>query len=358
MKVMLCINQLSKGGAERVVTNLANYLSNNHKVTIVSVRDQGIAYDINKNVKIYFLDNKKAKNPIKKILNRVNKLNTIIKKEKVEAILSFLPMASFLSLFLKKRRKTKVIVSVRNDPKVEYKKIQDFIAMKILYPLADGFVFQTEDARKYFNKKIQNKSAIILNSLNPDFIMDSYKGKREKTIVSVGRLSSQKNHLLLIKAFEKINNDFPEHKLIIYGEGEKREELESYIKEKNLTNFISLPGIENDIKNKIYKSNLFVLSSNYEGLPNALIEALALGIPCISTNCPCGGPKSLIKDDYNGLLTEVGNVDMMAHKIKYILKNEDFAKKIGINASKIKDKLNPNIINKEWEDYLNKIINN
>ena len=121
---------------------------------------------------------------------------------------------------LKEKRKIKVIVSVRNDPKIEYKSKLYNLLMRKLYPKADGFVFQTRDAKEFFSSEIQEKSTIILNSLNPNFIVDEpYLGEREKNIVSVGRLADQKNHKLLIRAFKNVSEKFPEYKLVIYGEG-------------------------------------------------------------------------------------------------------------------------------------------
>ena len=354
MKIMICIGKLCKGGAERVVSNLANYLSKNNDVTIIVFQKTKIEYEIDPRVKIIELDNKeKYTIKIFRNINRFIKLNGIIKNEKYDVTLSFLPKPSYVTLFLKKFRKNKVIVSIRNDPKIEYKsKINKFL-MKWLYPTADGFVFQTTEAKNYFSNDIQNKSKIILNSLNEDFIIDKpYEGIRDKVIVSVGRLEKQKNHLMLINAFAKIHKNFPDYKLIIYGDGNLRSELEDNIKNLNLENYILLPGVENNIKEKIYKASLFVLSSDYEGMPNALIEAMTLGVPCISTDCPCGGPRELIIDGQNGFLTEIGNVDLLSNKIEAILKNEYNLNKISKESNKLKNKINPKIINKEWEDYL------
>lgn len=355
MNIIICINQLSKGGAERVVANLSNYLCNNNEVTIISLDKKDIGYDINDKVDIKFIDNGKD-NKLLKNVKRIIKLKKIYKKEKADVILTFLPESSFFTLMLKSSIKSKVIVSVRNDPKIEYKSIIYKILMKILYPRADGYVFQTEDAKNYFNKKIKSKSKVIFNSLNPEFIVEPYMGEREKTIVSVGRLSEQKNHELLIYAFNKIHKEYPEYKLIIYGEGHLRSKYEQLIKKLNLEKYITLPGVIEDIKSKIYKSGIFVLSSNYEGMPNVLMEALSMGIPCISTDCPCGGPKSLINDGENGILVEVQNENMLADKIKTIINDSTFAKKISLNNIEMRKKFNPKIINKEWEKYILNVI--
>lgn len=360
MKVFICIPQLIKGGAERVVNNISNYLASNNIVTVISLTKNKVEYAFDNKVKIEYLDNSLTDSKITKLLNRIKKLKKMINNDKPDVVLCFLPPASFLTLFLKKIHmigNTNVVVSVRNDPKSEYNTFIKRFLMKILYKKATGFVFQTKEAQDYFPKNIREKSTIIMNSINPEFIINKeFNGTRKKEIVSVGRLTEQKNHLLLIKAFEKVVKENPKYKLIIYGDGPKRKELEEYIKGHNLEDKVFLPGVVDNVKEKIYDASIFVLSSNYEGMPNALLEAMCLGVPCISTNCPCGGPKELINDGYNGFLVEVNNIDDLASKINYVLLNEDKMQCISTNALELSKKVNPNIINKQWENYLKKIV--
>ena len=313
-------------------------------------------YKLNNNINLYNLDeNRPEKSFLKKNIKRLKKMNLLVKKIKPDIIISFLPEPSYRILFLKIfNPNIKVIVSVRNDPKVEYSSIKNRMIMKLLYPLADGFVFQTQEAKEYFSKKIQDKSVIIPNPINEEFICEPYTGKREKIIVTVGRLEKQKNHKMLIEAFSKLPEELNEYKLIIYGEGSLRPELEKQIKELNLLDRVFLPGQVDDIKNKIYKASLFVLSSNYEGMPNALMEAMALGIPCISTDCPCGGPRFLIKNGYNGYLVHINDIQDLHKTIQNVLHKEQT--EISKRANKIIVNLNPNKINKDWHEYVNKII--
>lgn len=356
MKILFCIGNLSKGGAERVASNLCNYLIEENKVTIVTTIGKKSEYILNKKIEIKCLEDENINNNfILKNIKRIKTLQKIIKEENPDIIISFLPEPSYRILFLKIfNNKLKVIVSVRNDPKIEYKSAISKLTMKILYPLANGFVFQTQEAQEYFNKKIQRKSVIIPNPIKEEFICRPYTGKREKIIVTVGRLEKQKNHKMLIEAFSKLPEELNEYKLIIYGEGSLRPELEKQIKELNLLDRVFLPGQVDDIKNKIYKASLFVLSSNYEGMPNALMEAMALGIPCISTDCPCGGPRFLIKNGYNGYLVHINDIQDLHKTIQNVLHKEQT--EISKRANKIIVNLNPNKINKDWHEYVNKII--
>jgi glycosyltransferase involved in cell wall biosynthesis len=354
MNIVFNLGSLEKGGAERVASNLCNYLIENNEVSIITSIKSNNYYKLKEDIKLYNLDEGKPdKNLLKKNISRLKKMNYLIRKIKPDIIVSFLPEPSYRILFLKIFNKNlKIIVSVRNDPKIEYKATINRLIMKILYPLADGFVFQTQEAKEYFSKKIQKKSAIIPNPINEEFICEPYNGEREKIIVTVGRLEEQKNHKMLIEAFSKLPKQFSEYRLIIYGEGSLRCKLEEQIKELNLTKRVLLPGQVDNIKEKIYKASLFVLPSNYEGMPNALMEAMSLGLPCISTDCPCGGAKFLIENQVNGILIKTKNMNEMKNTIEYMLKNEKERIRIGQNAIAIKEELSPRKINKNWEDFI------
>lgn len=366
--ICFCINSLDSGGAERVVSILANYFVSKNDVSIITMTDNNIQYKIDKKVNIIKLvkNKKNIKNKIlKKILLipktivRIQKLNKVFRSQRPDIIISFLPEASFMSLIANKGR-YKIIISDRNDPNIEYKnKIYNFL-MKKLYPKADGFVFQTNDAKEYFNDIIdfsEKPYKIIYNPVSEKFICDRYNGKRKKQIVSVGRLQEQKNFELLINAFSKIEKKYPDYKLVIYGEGNLRKCLEDKVQMLNLENRILLPGVIKNVKEKIYNSSIFVLSSNYEGMPNALIEAMCIGLPVISTNCPCGGPKMLIENNVNGILIDTNNVEQLANSMELLLNDKKFADTLGKNASTIIDKVNPDAVNKEWEKLINKVNN-
>ena len=230
---------------------------------------------------------------------KLYKLKKIILEEKPDIIITFLPEPSFKILFLKKiSKKIKqipIIVSVRNDPVIEYKnKIINFI-MKRLYPLSEGFVFQTEDAKKYFDNIINCKNKVIVNPVGEAFIKERYEGEREKRIVAVGRLEPQKNYKLLLDAFKKINQKHPDYMLEIYGKGSLEEELKMLVKKSKLDSVIIFKGNSDTIEKDIYNAKAFVMTSNYEGMPNSLLEAFVLGVPCVSTDCPCGRSKTIYK---------------------------------------------------------------
>lgn len=357
MKLMFCLGSMGKGGAERVTTNLANYLIKDNAVSIVTTTSIDTLYKIDSKVMIKALDNIERKtNFIVRNIKRIKNLKKIIKNDNPDLIISFLPEPTYRVLITNLFNKRKIIVSVRNDPKVEYNTLFKKILMKILFKRANGFVFQTEEAKQFFSKKIQLRSIIIPNPLNPDFIIERYEGKREKKIVNVGRLESQKNQKLLIDAFNIVQKKYPDYELHIYGDGSLRENLQTQINRLKIENKVFLHGIIDNVREEIYKAKLFVLSSDYEGMPNALMEAMSLGISCISTDCPCGGPRFLIQNNENGILVPVNDVNAMSDSILSLIENAKKCDKIGKNATMIGQLLNPDCITNTWLKYIDQIV--
>lgn len=359
MKILFCIGSMEKGGAERVMANLANFFVEENECAIVTTIKNEPQYELNKDVKFYSLDEDTIipKNKIYKNIKRIKNLEKIIKEYNPNLIISFLPEPSYRVLLLKKINKIPVIVSVRNDPKIEYKSLKNKIIMNMLYPLADGFVFQTQEAKEYFKNKIKKKSIIIANPLKEEFVnREIYLGEKEKVIVTVGRLEKQKNHKLLINAYKNIEKEVAGYKLVIYGEGSLRNELEEQIRTLNLTDKVELPGVIENVPEKIEKASLFVLSSDYEGMPNALMEAMALGLPCIATDCPCGGCRVLIKNDISGELVKINDIDSLGESIKSLINSDSKRINIGQNAIKIREKFSPKKINSEWDKYVKSIL--
>lgn len=356
MRIMFYINTIHHGGAERVLVNLANLFSDtcNECIFVTSFREAK-EYNLNSNIHRKSLyESKIKKNFFFRNFCLVKSLRKFIKEEKPDIVISFMAEPNMRTIVACMGLATKKIISVRNDPEKEYPNLVFRFFAKSLYSFADGIVFQTEDAKKWFSKRIQNKSKIILNPIDPVFFETSYNGNREN-IVSVGRLVEQKNHKLLIKAFSNISNDIDDN-LIIFGEGKLKAELEELIREKKLEKRVILAGITNDIPNAIKKAKLFVLSSNYEGLPNSLMEAMSLGIPVISTDCPCGGPKMLLSSVNTNLLVEQQNEHELSVAMKRILLDRPYANEVSLAVKKQAQLFSTNTVFEAWQTYINDIL--
>lgn len=355
-KIIFCVTTLSKGGAERVICNLANYFSiqQDYDVSIVAINKSKIEYDLNDNVKVYFANDLSKKGRFRNIFIRNFNFRKLVNTICPDIVVSFLPVAVFISLLHK--HNYKVVISVRNDPKIEYGTLKNKILSKILFPKADSIIFQTNDAMNYFNNIHIKKKKIIYNSVSTNFLNKVYSEKRDKRIVTVGRLEKQKNHILLINAFKKFQEIHDDYILEIYGEGSMRNELEGMIKLHNLSDKVFLCGQIDDVVKAIRKAAMFVLSSDYEGMPNALVEAMVLGIPCISTDCPCGGPKSLIVNEINGLLVPVGDIDSLVNAMSFLVNNPEKCKLIEKESIKILSKVDENVVYKQWFDVVEEIL--
>ncbi|MCQ2080761.1 MAG: glycosyltransferase [Lachnospiraceae bacterium] len=365
MNIAIMTGSLSKGGTERVIVNLTDYLvEKGDSVSIVSLLVAKEEYKLNTSAKRYIWDlteNETKSGRIARISNfkaRVDKLNGIWDEIKPDLVLSFIGKNNIMALLTAKRRGIPVIVAVRGEPKEEYYAKWMQYAARHMFKRADKVVLQTKGQQEFFPETIKNKSVILKNPLNTQFLIDPVPfDEREPLIVSVGRIDANKNHRMIIDAFSNIRSEFPEYKLVIYGDGELREELTEYVKSLHMDDYIKLPGRIDDVPNTIKKARVFVLSSDTEGSPNALIEAMCLSICCISTDCPSGGPGELIKDRENGLLIPVRNTPKMQDVLQKLLNNLHEAERIAMNASTTRDIYNPETVLDEWRKTLKGVVN-
>ncbi|MCR4901972.1 MAG: glycosyltransferase [Butyrivibrio sp.] len=360
--IAMYIGSLSKGGAERVFINLAEFFyKKGYKVTFVTTFKYDEEYSYSEGIDriISGLTPEEETGRLVNIYRRYKKLRDIWKKIKPDLILSAIGKNNVMAIETTRGLNIPVVVSVVADPAMEYKnesKVLEFLAFRS-FKRAAGVVFQTTDARNYFPPKVRKKAVIMQNSLAEEFIRPIYEGTREKEVVAVGRLDENKNHKMLMDAFAEVFKTQKDWRLTIYGDGPLKKELESYAdklmdENPDMKGHVALMGRVSNVAGLIEKSGIFVLCSDTEGMPNALLEAMALGIPSISTDCPCGGPRDVIEDGVNGLLIPVKDTKALVAALRKIMVNEAFAKTIGQNASKLQEIYNPDAVNAKWEKYL------
>jgi glycosyltransferase involved in cell wall biosynthesis len=337
---------LDAGGAARVITTLSNYLiSCFNSIEIICWRETSVFYKIDKDVKITIIPIESNK---KYTICQMLWFRKYVKNQSYDVVLSFLAPFNIITSLSLIRLKIPLIVAERNDPQYIPNSYWERMIRNFSYFFVDKVLVQTESNKKYFPLFIQNKCTVIFN---PVFLELKLVGKalavqKEKKIVSIARLVKQKNQMLLLDAFAEICHQRDDYKLIIYGEGNMRESLEKRIKELKLEQKVFLPGKIKDIHNQILNADLFILVSNYEGMPNALIEAMCLGLPCISTKV--SGAVDLIKNHDNGILVNVNDKGELVNAIRELLNDKIKAKLIAERATLLYSHLSVDVIAKEW----------
>ena len=356
------IGSLHKGGAERVFVNLAEYFQKiGYRVTMVTQYrfPEEEEYAMPAGVRRVLSDlteeelsNSRAVN----LYRRIQKLHRIWKREKPNLVLSCIGKNNFMTVVTTMLTHTRSVVSVVGEAREEYPGRLMRMLANHLFLFADGIILQTERSRSFFHKRVGRRAVILPNSLNPDFIKARYEGERDKRIVSVGRMDANKNHEMMLRAFAALADRYPDHTLTIYGDGELRGYLENLAGQLRIADRVVMPGVIPDVAKQIEKASLFLLTSYSEGVSNALIEALATGLPVIATDVPSGGTVELIVDEVNGLIIPAGDEKALERAMDRLLGDADYADRLGREASKIQKRLAPERVNGLWREYFEKIM--
>ena len=348
-KVMFIVYSGSCGGAERVVSRLSDYLANKGMECSIVIFSEQNDFFKNDKVKIIPLALNR-KSALKKFWSATRKLRKVMKQEKPDTIVSFLDYQNICVILAHRFLSSKLIVSERNDPLKRSKIIRK--ACNFFYRFADHVVFQSEYAKACYPKKIRKNGHLIANPLPCDMsVAYPYEGFDSSVIMTASRLNTQKNIPLLIHAMVNIHRIYPNFQLKIFGTGPLQEEMEHLIKEEKAELYISLEGFSTKVCDEMKTSRLFVLSSDYEGVSNAMLEALAIGIPVISTKTD-GGATTYIQHQKNGYLVEKGNVEELTNTMQYLLENKSICQELHRQSIKMNQQLSMNEIGKKWLEIL------
>lgn len=358
MKIGFLIKDLSSGGAERATVSLAGYFAEKgNDVEILTFVKGESFYPVSNKVKIKSIDFDEIEHgvSVKRLLgtiDRMIKLRKFIKAEKLDYLIGMSFSMTYYTVYTTAFTKTKSIGTERNNPyKYKASRLNTFLR-KFFYRFTDGYVFQTVKSAKFFSKNALNKGVVIPNAIYNTAIYDiEPPAEREKIICAVGRLTEQKRFDLLIDAFNEIADKIPDYNLVIYGEGNLREDLQKRIDDYSLTDRISLPGATPEAYKPVSMASVFVLSSDYEGMPNALMETMAMGVPCVSTNCDMG-PDELIENGKSGILTATGNSHELAQAILSVVNDKKLAETLSQGGRKLLETNSIENISQRWLDYL------
>ena len=355
-RIVFVCDSMKSGGAEKVISTLSNQMCKDGlKVTILGVADLDEPksfYPLVKGVKYKTLANGSGKriNPFK----RVYMLRKALEDLEPDVVISFLPNANIYTHLALKWTNIPHVVSERNNPYIDPRGKLTRILKKIAFKGADGAVFQTNDAMNFYDKKVQEKGTIIKNPIILSSERPLDNPSRNKTILAVGRLTKQKNYHNLLDAFMQFNNKKNNaYELKIYGSGPLKEELYDYSTKLGIVNNVAFMGNDATWHGKEYNDAMFILSSDYEGMPNSLAEAMALGIPSISTDCPTGGSRELIEDGTNGFLVPVNDPTALASKMLEI--NSQTTDYFFLNTRTMVKDYSPETIANKWIEYINNL---
>ncbi len=320
--VLIMVTSISKGGAQRVACQLASGLSEQFNVILIFGCDARYCYPLAekvvlRHIPILYFD------PFDLI--KCHMVRTLKKRTKIDVSISLLLKMNRINV--RSKQGERVIVSERNNPAVAYP--ETFNETKHIYSKADHVVFQTREVQSLYDLKTQSHSSVLPNPVSVQTLAEP---KARKKIVNVARLHENKNQEMLINAFARFLPMHPGYSLSFYGDGSIKKRLQKLARSLGIQDSVIFHGNVDDVHFQIADAACFVLSSNVEGMPNALLEAMMMGLPCISTNCT--GSKEVIQDGWNGLLVNIGDEDGLLQAMNRMIDDPELARTCRENAKK------------------------
>lgn len=356
-RIMLVIHALGYSGAGKMIVKLADALAlrDDFEVILYVEEKLGKHYPMDARIRLY-QETRFFTNYLTRHFQQMFQLRRRVKEIKPDLVISFQTNQNALAVYATRGRHIPVIVSERGDPYV-YNNIVAKIKTWVINH-AEGGVFQTHKAMEYYGKELQSRSRVIYNPCPTQVITRPEWSERRNEIVYVARFDiQQKRQDVMVQAFAKVVERHPEVRLVFYGKGEPdMTAIKELVNQLGIENSVHFAGLVTDVLDRIKDAKMFVLSSDYEGLPNSLIEAMVAGLPCVSTDCSPGGARELIEDGVNGRIVPRGDADALAQAILFMLDNKEVADRMGAEAQKIALLLKPDGIFQQWNNYIDEIL--
>ena len=350
-KVIFVTVSMRGGGTERVISILANRMVTlGYDVNIVMIAEPIIEYRLDKKVRTICVSNATGGSLIGRI-KRIFNMRKEFLKDKSAKIISMGTVANMFTVLAAFGLKNSVTLSERNDPnRLNHRpiKIYEVWLRNALYKQADKIVLQTPDVLEYFPRSVRKKCVVIPNPIPSDMPIPMMIDEREKTILTAGRLTEQKNHKMLLEVFAKFSQQFPEYHLNIFGRGELEETLAELIQSLQLGDKVIMRGFCDNLYAELGKGGIYVSTSDWEGISNSLLEALAMGIPTVATDCPMGGSRMCIEDGVNGYLIPVKDEEALLQRLVRLASDNKLCVALSENAMKIRENFSEVTIIKRW----------
>lgn len=343
VEIIFVTASMTGGGTERVISLLANrFVQEHHQVSIFMTAGDEVAYTLREEIGLFSAGGQSG-GSLRKRLERIKKMRDYFRNRPHAVICGMGVETNLFTVLAAWGLKNRVVISERNDPnQCGYKRLRNFF-----YNRADVLVCQTEEARRCFPGRAGKRAVVIPNPLAPELV-GPFHGERRREIVTAGRLTFQKNHALLLESFALFHRKYADYSLVIYGKGELEDELRKKAAELGIADYVSFPGFTANLPEKIRDASIYVLSSDYEGISNSLAEAMAVGLPVISTDCPIGGSKMCIRDGQNGLLVPVGDAQRLASAMERLAGDPAYAAGLGREAEQIRERYSLESIGHLW----------
>jgi len=376
--IVLVISSLAMGGAERNMSLMANYwVRHGRRVTLITFDSESEDFwSVDPAVNRVCLSLPACSTgPLQTLwrnLQRVIRLRRAIRRAKPDVVLSFLDVPNILTIIVCGSLKIPAIAAERVDPGLGTSGLVGRMLRRWIYPLAARVVTQTARAGANLTTRIRARTVVIPNPViiehaaraatprlggrRGDLLIepavtaaaDATEAHRTR-VIGVGRLEAQKRFDLLMRAFAIVKDRHREWRLDILGEGSLRPELEALRDELGLKDCVTLPGRISNVPAALRESDLFVLSSDFEGFPNALCEAMACGLPVIATDCP-SGPREIIRDGFDGLLTPTGDAEALAVAMDRLMSSDAERERLGRRAVEVLERFGLEKVMGMWDD--------
>lgn len=349
MKLTFVTSTLHAGGAERVISLLANsFCQKGYEVEIVCINKHLVFYPIDEKVKVWF-----AEDEVKSlsILKKMMWLRKHINSEKPDVVIAFMLEVYCVTLASLIGVSVPVISSERIDPHF-FGRAKGLLRW-LLLRRTTHLVVQTVRIKDFYSAKLQSRTTIIPNPVT-DKVFSLTPTLKQKRIIAVGRLAYQKNYPMMFRAFAKVHHDFPDWQLVVYGNGPQKEEIRGVIERLGMEGHIILAGKSDHVVEEMNKSSLFVMSSDYEGMSNALLEAVCVGLPVISTDV--SGAKDLITEGVNGYIVPVGNERAFTLALSSMLSSPEKMDEMGMKSKALAPRFREEQIVGQWEELIKKVV--
>lgn len=347
--IAFVIAGLGAGGAERVLSLLsAAWVERGLRITVIAFDQDGdpIFHRLDERVGLIRLGRPPtARHPLR-VLRRITALRRTLGAVRPDLTISFLTKINVLVLLASLGTRRRVIVSERNNPDA-----QDAAAIwnrlfAMLHARAAAIVMQTDASVRCLPPAARRQACVIGNPIAAS--AEVRAARDHHVLAAVGRLTRQKGFDLLVEAFARIADRHPDWRLRIWGGGEMRLALETLVAERDLERRVDLPGNSTEPGGWISGADAFVLSSRYEGFPNALGEAMAAGLPVAAFNCDFG-PGSIIRDGVDGLLVEPEDVQALSAALDRLLGDRLLRAQLGAAASAGMRRFAPAKVVAQWD---------